>query len=321
MRALSLAEHTLYADLLDQIGADLFDPDLPENGSLLVRPNRSGAPADHAYYQGYRPAAGEAERGQRFARYLGRADDPAVEARIARFQRVKAVRAERTTTVRALIGAGMPRPDRITGRIVEAVARAGVFAEYAVLIGDAAYQTYGGVLGARLSKLAKAVTDRSPAVQIAVRDRDGLADIRDALHTVDPSFAAEPQTRGRYRSRSGVRVTIVSPDRPEDGASDPIGFLLTDPVQAIVLHGPGIPITVPAPERYAVHALMIHGDLAQAAELIAAILERDRWHALVQALAEARTTGPVWWARLQDGVRRLPADLNAVIDTDGGSSA
>ena len=64
VRPLSLAQHTLYADLLEQGGDDLFDPDMPENGSLLVRPNRAGAQADHVYYQGYRTAAGNLRPGQ-----------------------------------------------------------------------------------------------------------------------------------------------------------------------------------------------------------------------------------------------------------------
>lgn len=114
VRPLSLAQHTLYADLLEQGTDDLFDPEMPENGSILVRPSRAGAQASHGYYQGYRPAAGKADRGERYARYLGLAKDPAVAARIAQFQRVKAVRAERATTVRALIAAEMPRPDLST---------------------------------------------------------------------------------------------------------------------------------------------------------------------------------------------------------------
>ncbi len=50
VRPLSLAQHTLYAELLDQGADELFDPDLPENGSILVRGNRLGASAEHAYY-------------------------------------------------------------------------------------------------------------------------------------------------------------------------------------------------------------------------------------------------------------------------------
>lgn len=254
VRPLSLAQHTLYAELLDQGADELFDPDLPENGSILVRGNRPGAPAEHVYYQGYRPSAGDGRRGQRYARYLGRVDDPDVTARIARFQRVKTVRSERTTTVRALIGAGMPRPNRTTGRIIEALARAGLFPNHAVLIGEAAFQTYDGVLGVRLPSRPRRTRD-NPAVEIALRDPGRLGGVLDALHTVDPSFATEPQAAGTYRSASGDQVAVAGLDQANDATSDLTGFLIDNTVQALVLHGPGIPVAVPAPERHAVHAL------------------------------------------------------------------
>ena len=184
VRPLSLAQHTLYADLLEQGADDLFDPAFPENGRLLIRANRAGAPAEHVYYQGYRAAAGDGPRGQRYARYLGRTDNPEVAARIARFQRVKAVRAERNTTFRALIGAGIPRPDRMTGRIVEALARAGLFPDHSVLISVAGYQAYVGLLGVRPSQPRRSATGDRPMVEIAVRDPGRLGDVLGSLQRV-----------------------------------------------------------------------------------------------------------------------------------------
>lgn len=333
VRPLSLAQHTLYADLFEQASEDLFDPEWPENGSILVRPNRPRAPSDHAYYQGYRPAAGDADRGQRFARYLGRADDPAVAARIARFQRVKAVRAERAITVRALIGAGMPRPDRIAGRIIEALARAGLFPDHAVLIGEAAYQTYDGVLGVRLAKLRNAVGRDRPTVEIVVRDSRRSADILAALHAVDPSFAAEATTSGSCRSAAGVQVAVTSLDRSEGETVNLFGYLIADPVRAVVLHGPGIPVAVPAPERYAVHTLIVEGagvegeaavgrtnsGPGQAAELIDPLLFADRAYALTDAFAEVREVCPHRRRSLNAGIARLPHATRLSLLEAGGT--
>lgn len=308
VRPLSLSQHTLYADLLEQGDDDLFDPEFPENGSILVRPNRAGAPADHAYYQGYRPAAGTNERGQRYARYLGRADDPDVAARIARFQRVKAVRSERATTVRALIGAGMPRPDRMTGRIIEALSRAGLFPDHAVLIGDASYQTYDGVLGVRSTKTRNAAGRARPAVEIVVRYSPRAADILATLRAVDPSFAAPAEATGSYRSATGMHVAVTYLDRAEDETANWIGYLTKDPVRAVVLHGPGVPVIVPAPERFAVHALIAEGSRGeraaiegrarsgpdQASDLIDALLFADRVPTLAVAISAAGTVRPRW---------------------------
>lgn len=250
---LSLAQHTLYADLREQGSDALFDPEFPENGSILVRGNRAGAPALHAYYQSYRARAGTAGQGQRFARYLGRTDDPTVAARIARFQRIKAVWAERATTVRALIGAGMPKPDRMAGRIIEALARAGLFPDHAVPIGDAAVQTYGGVLGVRLPKPRKTSAPDRAAVAIAVPDRSRRSSILVLLHTIDPSFAATG-IADMYRSAEGAEVVVTSPDCASEETSPLMGFLVAQAVQAVVLYGPGIPVSVPVPERYVAYA-------------------------------------------------------------------
>ncbi|KOX56117.1 hypothetical protein ADL19_10470 [Streptomyces purpurogeneiscleroticus] len=320
VRPLSLAQHTLYADLLEQGDDDLFDPDLPENGSILVRGNRTGAPAEHAYYQGYGTTVGDTARGQRYTRYLGRIDNPEVAARIARFQRIKAVRAERTSTVRALTGAGMPKPDRTTGRIIEALARARLFPDHAVLIAAAAFRTYDGVLGVRSAKSRNAACRTWPTVEIVVRDGHRLAEILAALHAVDPSFALEAASSGSYRSATSVKVAVTTLDRADEETASLIGYLIANPVRAVVLHGPGIPVCVPAPERYAVHTLIreeagvegaaamgrAHSNPGQAAELIDALVFAHRNHALSDAFTEVRKVCPQWLRSLTTGIARLP---------------
>ncbi|URD38198.1 GSU2403 family nucleotidyltransferase fold protein [Methylobacterium tardum] len=317
-RPLSLAQHTLYADLLEQGIGDLFDTDFAENGSILMRPGRMGGPAQHAYYQGYRRVFGGRDRGQRYARYLGRADDPAVASRIARFSRVKAVRAERATTVRALIEAGMPRPDRMTGQLVEALARAGLFPDAAVLLGAAAYQTYGGILGVRLSTaLSKPVGDaETRSIQVALRAVDQTAKIHAALCGVDPSFApwtcsADPTRTTCFQNADRVRVDVSTVN------AEPILFKAA--VSAVVLFGPGIPVTVPAPECWLIRTLIGQGQrtiatgdtnraLARAAELVKAVSIAGRSHLLAKGLREACR------AELQNEIQHLPAAARTILE-------
>lgn len=290
IRPLSLAQHTLYADLLQQGSDALFDPELPENGSILVRGSRPGAPALHAYYQGYRRRAGNAGQSQRFARHLGRVDDPTVATRIAQFQQVKAVRAERASTVRALIGAGLPKPDRMAGRIIEALARAGLFPGHEVLIGDAAVQTYGGVLGLRLPKARKTSAPDRAAIAIAVLDRSRRSSVLDILQTIDASFAPAG-VADMYRSAEGAEVVVTSPDRADGETSSLLDFLVARPVQAIVLYGPGIPVSVPAPERYVAYAQVADRPAPANGlnDLIDALAFAGRESRLADALAEARS--------------------------------
>ena len=72
----------------------------------------------------------------------------------------------------------------------------------------------------------------------------------------------------------------------------------------LALHGAGVPVCVPAPERYAVHKLIVSRvrplrdakipkDLLQASELFVA-LARQRPYELVEAWREAQARGPKW---------------------------
>lgn len=185
LRPLSLAQHTLFADLLEPSLDDRF----PENGSFVVHTvgPKSGARRQYWYYQGYRSTAGPHDKARRYSRYVGRVDDAALGERVAQFNATKAARAERANTVKALVGAGMPRPRIIAGRIVEALAKAGLFQLRGVMIGTAAYQTYGGVLGVRLSK-ASAVTRNVDVVQFALASgmaEDRIPDVLDVLRAVE----------------------------------------------------------------------------------------------------------------------------------------
>ncbi|WP_204320311.1 GSU2403 family nucleotidyltransferase fold protein, partial [Proteus vulgaris] len=67
-------------------------------------------------------------------------------------------------------------------------------------------------------------------------------------------------------------------------------YLLRAPVRSVVLHGAGVAVTVPAPERFAVHKLIVSSrrltdaigaaksrkDVMQAGELIVALKEGGR---------------------------------------------
>jgi hypothetical protein len=83
------------------------------------------------------------------------------------------------------------------------------------------------------------------------------------------------------------------------------------------LHGPGIYVQVPTPERYAVHKLILaldrpvgigkrDKDLGQAARLLEVLAER-RPDELRHVWEEAYERGPKWRKSLLDGLRHLSA--------------
>ena len=123
----------------------------------------------------------------------------------------------------------------------------------------------------------------------------------ETLGALDASFRAIPSPHDSRRSTSyhgahGVRVDFLVPNTgPESDApqmlpalatdAQPLRFLdylIREPVRAVLLHDIGVPVTVPAPERFAVHKLIVsqrrksgseksRKDLAQAEALLDAL--------------------------------------------------
>ena len=92
-------------------------------------------------------------------------------------------------------------------------------------------------------------------------------------------------------------------------------FLIRDPIRSVMLHQSGVPITIPAPERYAIHKLIVASrrrsegvDLAkrgknvmQASAIMEAMVETRRQTDLAGAFAEARGNGSSWKEALKIG--------------------
>jgi hypothetical protein len=95
-----------------------------------------------------------------------------------------------------------------------------------------------------------------------------------------------------------------------------LDFLIRDPIRSVILHGGGVPVTIPTPERYAVHKLIvaerrvahftskIDKDISQSAQLIEAMWEK-RAVDISMAWQEAWERGPSWRSELIDGASRL----------------
>ncbi|WP_347341523.1 GSU2403 family nucleotidyltransferase fold protein [Bradyrhizobium pachyrhizi] len=257
---------------------------------------------------------------------------------------------ERRTLVSTLVRSlGLPRPAAEIGEIIAALARAGVFRLRGVLVGTIAYQTYAAMLGLRLPSASTITMDIDIAqftnVSIAIGDR--TAPVLEVLKKVNKSFRpASNVVDGRratsYSATGGLRVDFLTPDdhtktgRPRklpalQTDAQPLhflDFLIRDPEPAVVLHGAGIYVHVPAPARYAVHKLIISRrrpegfakrdkDLHQAEVLLAALAEK-RPHDLKSAWEEAYECGPKWRQLMIEGLGLLePLARDVVLDNIG----
>jgi hypothetical protein len=266
-------------------------------------------------------------------RYIGSAEDPTIAERVARFQAAKAEAKERRMMVRSLVAAGLPRPAPPVGDIIEALARAGLFRLGGVLLGSAALQGYAGYLGVRLPKVAAGTSgDVAPPLAVSVVIEGDLSLMIEALRAADPTFvpvaSLDPYAPcTTVRNQQGLEVAFLALDRAGSGEPPAPGpdFLIRAPVRSVLLHKAGVLVTLPAPERYAVHELIVAArnndtgrqkarkGLAQAGSLIMALYNKERQ--LGEVFLEAWDHGPEWREALAVGHARLADEARALLGT------
>jgi hypothetical protein len=344
--SLSLPLQTVYAELVERAWLDAAERDFAGPGNFVAKTVKG-----RRYWYWQASAEGGAPRAQR---YVG-PETPELLERIARHRQARQEGRQRRQMVAALRAAGLPGPDAMTGRVLAALEEAGVFRLRAVVVGTVAYQTYGGLLGERLGLAATRTGDLDIAqfrsVSVAMEDRIDAPDLEAVLRRADPRFERvppppTPPTVNPAEARSTsfsigreFRVELLTPNRgPDTGGTSMslpalgadgqplrfLDFLIYGEVRAVALHGVGVPVNVPAPERYAVHKLIVsrlrtagpdgqakvRKDLAQAAELIIA-LARQRPYELAAAWREASGRGPSWRKSLAQAQLMLPREARA----------
>lgn len=334
---LPIAVETAYQDLVEKSwAADYARLTEGREGSAYAREE------SHGRYWYWQPNT--AVNGKRpSAIYLGR-DDEKTRARLEAMQGEAAGLRERRDLVRSLRGARLPAPDRLTGNVLAAMSDAGVFRMRAVVIGSVAFQAYSPLLGVRIpASLAR--TDDLDIAQfhsIAVMVDDTInADLEEILRTVDPGFTGIPDPidgrrtlryalrRGReevfsvdvlcpLRGRERDRITYLRALRSHAQVIRFLDFLLYQERPAVALHGPGIPINVPAPERFALHKLLVgqmrhairrsqikaRKDFEQARALVDILLVSAP-DDLMDAWVELVARGPSWRQKAMKGLEYL----------------
>jgi hypothetical protein len=327
-----LTIQTVYAELVERAHLSRMVSDFDPGGEFQKKTVKG---RDYWYFRS------PMQRGERKWRYVG-PDSPQMQTRIARHHSEKDGYKQRRMMVSALLQprTGLRGPDPRTGRVLEALSDAGVFRMRAVVVGTAAYQTYAGLLGVKLAN-TNAMTDdldvaQFETISIAVEDSIDVPFL-EVLRKVDPGFEPimatfAPGKTCRYALGDTYRVDLLTPNRGPDTETPVmlpalqteaqplrfLDFLIYQEVQAVALYGAGIAINVPAPERYALHKLLVsrlrihtadsqakaRKDLRQAGELLAVLCDhrpyeiRDLWEELTQR-------GPKWREKVSEAVSML----------------
>jgi hypothetical protein len=305
---------TVYAELLERCASAAFNKSFSEDGTFIKKTVKGRR---YWYFQ----TSIETKRTQK---YVGPETSELLEL-IAHHKEGRDDQRERRALVATLIRSfRLPRPKPEIGTAIEALAKAGLFRLRAVLVGTVAYQTYPAMLGASLPNASLQTDDIDIAqfedVSIAVTDQ--MRPAFDVLQEVDSTFRPVPDLhKSRVKNhvaKNGLRVEFLTPnvgpdtDVPKALAAlqtdaQPLrflDFLIYEPDQAVILHGPGVLVLVPSPQRYAVHKLIISRrrqagnikrdkDILQAQALLE-VLSNKLPYELGEIWNEAFEHGPNW---------------------------
>jgi len=334
VKELDLVYRTMFAEL-DQRSLDgSFETAFPITGNFVKIPVKE---RDYWYFND--PQA-EKKRS-----YVGPAEDPEITRRVEEFQRVKNDFKSRRKLVSTLTReAGLPAPERMTGDVVDALERAGLFRLRGVLIGTVAFQTYSAYLGVRLPGAVMQTGDADFAQfhSISAAVGDTLPSMLDLLREIDPTFRPIPhRSDGRYTTQyvngTNYKVEFLTPNRGSDDHGDKpanmpalggasaqplrfLDFLIFEPVRTTMLHRNGIPVVVPSPQKFAIHKFIVASDrltdaggqakrdkdVNQAKSLIEAMAITRRHDDVAEAFVEAWRRGPHWRSAISRGIGFLP---------------
>ena len=328
MQEISLATQTMFAELLQRCLDAEFDETFDERGSFRKKLSKG-----RMYWHHQRKI-----RGKVISKYVGPVTDKSITDRVKRFAEIKSDFKQRQEMVRALVAAGLPTPDAISGLVVEAMWKAGFFRLRGVLVGTVAFQAYAGPLGVRLGGRPLQTQDADFAQFWGVSQNigDSMPPDLEVLRRVDETFREvpnidDPLVSTAFINSGRYKVDFLTPNRGSDdhqgkparmkalggSGAQPLrhhDYLIYQPERSVLLFKGGIPVSVPRAERYAVHKLIVAAqrrdqvksakDVAQAALLIHA-LAKHRPLELADAWKTAWEAGPRWREKLESGRARL----------------
>lgn len=317
MKQQSALTQTLYAQLQEEAAA--YAVMLFEQG-VAGSPyrNKSGKYA-YIYWQVTRPD------GSLHQFSLGR-DTPEtaalVESLLARKKTTEEAIAALKSTTGAFLASGGMAVESTHFKVIENLARAGLFSKGLVLVGSHAFTSLGNLLGVRWGgnlKTSDMDFARASGVALAIPDSGHVIDVPATVTAVDSTFFPIPELNHRHPSTSMMsRKTKVKIDFltiQKNGADSAPHFyqdlgIAAAPLRymdyliggesrrGLIVGTYPIPVNLPDPARFAIHKLVIAQertfdhqtkvvkDVRQASEVVEALLDQGREHELRKALMD-----------------------------------
>lgn len=254
---------------------------------------------------------------------------------------LKKLRAIESRQAAMLRKSGLPVLDRRMALLLRRFSEVGLIHRHGALVGTLAYMAYTGLLGSIFEKTTLMTQDidiaRDDRIEIAVPPVDirALFAERGMECREVPSFSKKALPSS-YVTSDGIRIDFLVPllGKVKEKVLMPfvfgagatalrfLDYLIEDPVEAVlVAPSGGIVVTVPQPERFAVHKLIVAAyrsatdagkkekDLHQAGQLFA-VLAKDRSEELKSALHVAMKSGRKWEKAIRNSLKLLPDNIH-----------
>lgn len=326
---LSLSAQTAYAELFSLVQAFELTRAL---AGLVGRFHKRTIKGRDYWYFAYR------DIDQRLRTVYVGPDNTRVQALVHRFE---AIRQDKPLAppARMAIAAGCAPAAPKHFRVIKRLAEYGFFRAGGILIGTHAFLALGNLLGVRWIEGASTLdidfAHAGQNVSLAL-PADVEIDVHGALESLEMGLLPVVQFSGKvgaqYRNpkdpalrldfvtsmtREGTPVVVPHPNL----AVEPLKFMefsLENPVQGCIFSNVGAClVNLPAPERYAVHKLIVYGerplaarvkankDLLQAARLIAYFVGNGQVDVFSAAWRDAIGRGKEWQRRADQGKAAL----------------
>ena len=326
---LPLSAQTAYAELLEQTRALELTNALSGLVGSFHKLTRKG---EGYWYFAFR------DLGQKVRMVYVGPDDNRVRALVERFRRTR--RAKPLAPIaQAALGLGCAPTVPKHFRIIRRLADCGFFRAGGVLIGTHAFLAFGNLLGVRWAQAASTLdvdfADAGKNISVAL-PADLHIDVHGALESLEMGLLPITEFSGKagaqYRNPQDQELrldfvtsatrggkTVVLPEL--NLGLEPLKFMefsLRGTTQGCVIGRAGACIVnLPAPERYAVHKLIVYGerpvaerakaikDLLQAAALAEYFAHSGQARAFNRAWRDALDLGPGWRRRALQGHKAL----------------
>lgn len=308
---------TLYSQLQEEASA--YTVMIFDQGVVGSPYTHKAGGHDYIYWQIKRPD------GSLWRTSLGR-DTPELRTRVEELLQRKRMAAEAIDSLKiatkAYVASGGIAIEAAHFKVVETLARAGLFNKGIVLVGSHAFASIGNMLGVRWGSSLKTTDmdfDRPTGIALAIPDSGDSINVPQAIKENDQTFFEIPKLNSRQPSTSMMsrktRVKIDFLTTQKNGidfaprfyadlsiAAAPLRYMNylanSESHRGLIIGTYPIPVNLPDPARFAIHKLVIAQertleketksakDIRQASEVIQALGELGKELDLRQAISD-----------------------------------